>query len=63
MTLSLSIFLGLMCDILWSDPSKQVKTWGPSDRGVSYLFGLEILNKFLKQQNLDLVVRAHEVNK
>ncbi|XP_019868761.1 serine/threonine-protein phosphatase alpha-2 isoform-like [Aethina tumida] len=52
---------GLMCDILWSDPSKQVKTWGPSDRGVSYLFGLEILNKFLKQQNLDLVVRAHEV--
>ncbi|KVI11940.1 Metallophosphoesterase domain-containing protein [Cynara cardunculus var. scolymus] len=30
---------GLLCDLLWSDPSREVKGWGMNDRGVSYTFG------------------------
>jgi diadenosine tetraphosphatase ApaH/serine/threonine PP2A family protein phosphatase len=29
---------GLVCDLLWSDPSPQ-PGWAPNDRGVSYTFG------------------------
>ncbi|KAI8566428.1 hypothetical protein RHMOL_Rhmol02G0039800 [Rhododendron molle] len=32
---------GLLCDLLWSDPSKDVKGWGMNDRGVSYTFGAD----------------------
>ena len=27
---------GLLCDLLWSDPDKDVQGWGENDRGVSY---------------------------
>ena len=52
---------GLLCDLLWSDPDRDVKGWGENDRGVSYTFGEDILAKFLKKQDLDLVCRAHKV--
>ena len=26
---------GLLCDLLWSDPDKDVQGWGENDRGVS----------------------------
>lgn len=51
---------GLVCDLLWSDPSPQ-PGWGPNDRGVSYTFGADVLNQFLQKHELDLVVRAHQV--
>ena len=28
---------GLLCDLLWSDPDKDVLSWGENDRGVSTL--------------------------
>eukprot|EP00511_Aplanochytrium_stocchinoi_P011417 CAMPEP_0204863194 /NCGR_PEP_ID=MMETSP1348-20121228/3129_1 /ASSEMBLY_ACC=CAM_ASM_000700 /TAXON_ID=215587 /ORGANISM="Aplanochytrium stocchinoi, Strain GSBS06" /LENGTH=366 /DNA_ID=CAMNT_0052013447 /DNA_START=175 /DNA_END=1275 /DNA_ORIENTATION=+ len=52
---------GLLCDLLWSDPSTEIDTWAPSDRGVSWLFGREVLDEFLKKNNFDLFVRAHQV--
>ncbi|VDN15686.1 unnamed protein product [Dibothriocephalus latus] len=52
---------GLLCDVLWSDPSKGVVTWGENDRGVSYTFGVEIVSKFLKKHDFDLICRAHQV--
>uniref|UniRef100_A0A183SDD3 protein-serine/threonine phosphatase n=1 Tax=Schistocephalus solidus TaxID=70667 RepID=A0A183SDD3_SCHSO len=52
---------GLLCDVLWSDPSKDVVTWGENDRGVSYTFGAEIVSKFLKKHDFDLICRAHQV--
>lgn len=52
---------GLLCDLLWSDPSVEVPTWGDNDRGVSFTFGAEIVRAFLKKHNLDLIARAHQV--
>lgn len=52
---------GLLCDLLWSDPDKEIKGWGENDRGVSFIFGPEILSIFLKKQDLDLICRAHQV--
>ncbi|GFY82773.1 type one serine/threonine protein phosphatase 4 [Actinidia rufa] len=52
---------GLLCDLLWSDPSKDVKGWGMNDRGVSYTFGPDKVKEFLQKQDLDLICRAHQV--
>ena len=53
---------GLLCDILWSDPDPKVKDdWGPNDRGVSVTFGQKVLSKFLDNNSLDLLCRAHQV--
>ena len=53
---------GLLCDILWSDPDQNVKgDWGPNDRGVSVTFSQKTLEKFLENNNLDLLCRAHQV--
>lgn len=51
---------GLMCEILWSDPQPQLGR-GPSKRGVGLSFGGDVTKKFLEENNLDLVVRSHEV--
>ena len=77
---------GIVCDILWSDPSKvhvlrsnvmsvnvlfllkiriisifpfcqDTVGWEPSDRGVSYVFGRDIVDAFLNRNNLSLIVR------
>jgi len=52
---------GLLCDLLWSDPEKDVPAWEDNERGVSYVFGPEIVTLFLKKHDLDLVCRAHQV--
>jgi len=54
---------GLLCDLLWSDPDKEIMGWGENDRGVSYTFGPDIVTKFLKKHDLDLVCRAHQVRR
>ncbi|XP_068147669.1 serine/threonine-protein phosphatase alpha-3 isoform-like isoform X2 [Drosophila tropicalis] len=51
---------GLLCDLLWSDPDRYGFGWSPSDRGVSYLFGRDVLEKFLQKYDFDLVCRAHQ---
>lgn len=53
---------GLLCDLLWSDPDKDVLGWGENDRGVSFTFGSEVVAKFLHKHDLDLICRAHQVN-
>ena len=52
---------GLLCDILWSDPELGISGWAENDRGVSYTFGADMVKKFLERNNLDLIVRAHQV--
>jgi len=52
---------GLLCDLLWSDPDKDVNGWGPNDRGVSVTFSNSILESFLKKHEIDLICRAHQV--
>ncbi|KAI3996895.1 hypothetical protein MKX01_021171 [Papaver californicum] len=51
---------GLMCELLWSDP-QPLPGRGPSKRGVGLSFGGDVTKRFLQENNLDLVVRSHEV--
>lgn len=53
---------GLLCDLLWSDPSKDADGWRENERGVSYVFGPNIVKHFLRDHDLDLICRAHQVH-
>ena len=52
---------GLLCDLLWSDPDKEVLDFEENDRGVSVVFGEKIVQDFNKKNDLDLIIRAHQV--
>ena len=53
---------GIMCDLLWSDPLPGNQNGiQQSKRGVGIQFGVNITEDFLRRNNLDLVVRSHEV--
>lgn len=52
---------GLLCDLLWADPDKDIEGWGENDRGVSFTFGADKVAEFLEKHDLDLVCRAHQV--
>jgi serine/threonine-protein phosphatase PP1 catalytic subunit len=55
-------FQGLLCDLLWSDPDKDVQGWGENYRGVSFTFGADVVAKFLNLHDMDLICRAHQVS-
>ena len=52
---------GLLCDLLWSDPDKDCIEYDENDRGVSVIFGEKIVQDFNKKNDLDLIIRAHQV--
>lgn len=52
---------GLICDLLWSDPEEGLSSWGENDRGVSFTFGQDVVEKFLRKHDFDLICRAHQV--
>jgi len=51
---------GLMCEMLWSDP-QPMPGRSPNKRGVGVAFGPDVTHKFLNENNLELLVRSHEV--
>eukprot|EP00759_Apiculatamorpha_spiralis_P032441 PhF_6_TR33856/c0_g1_i4/m.49665/K06269/PPP1C; serine/threonine-protein phosphatase PP1 catalytic subunit len=51
---------GLMCDLLWSDPDPSIEGWGLNDRGVSYVFGIDIIDAFCSANDIELIVRSHQ---
>mmetsp|Transcript_57869 Transcript_57869/g.130485 ORF Transcript_57869/g.130485 Transcript_57869/m.130485 type:complete len:307 (+) Transcript_57869:104-1024(+) len=53
--------VGLVCDFLWADPDIDIAGWAENDRGVSYIFGADVVNSFLKKHDFDIIVRAHQV--
>ena len=40
---------GLLCDLLWADPDKDIVGWGENDRGVSFTFGEDVVAQFLRR--------------
>ena len=52
---------GLLCDLLWSDPDREVLEFDENDRGVSVVFGEKIVQEFNRKNDLDLIIRAHQV--
>ncbi|KRZ62418.1 Serine/threonine-protein phosphatase 5 [Trichinella nativa] len=51
---------GLMCELLWSDP-QDGNGRASSKRGVGIQFGPNVTKEFCKHNNLDYIVRSHEV--
>ncbi|KAI6081075.1 Serine/threonine-protein phosphatase PP1 [Hypoxylon rubiginosum] len=53
---------GLICDLLWSEPDKDVEGW--ADKGnkedLSFTFGPDVVSRFLQKHNFDLVVRGNK---
>nr|CAH8862024.1 unnamed protein product [Trichobilharzia regenti] len=53
--------MGVICDLLWSDPDGSYTGWKENERGVSYTFGEDAVHRFMKDCNVSLIVRAHQV--
>ncbi|XP_035689914.1 LOW QUALITY PROTEIN: serine/threonine-protein phosphatase 5-like [Branchiostoma floridae] len=51
---------GVMCELLWSDP-QILPGRAPSKRGVAIQFGPDVTQRFLELNNLDYIIRSHEV--
>lgn len=52
---------GPMCDIMWSDPEDGLLGWASSPRGAGYLFGEDVVEKFIHTNSLKLIARAHQL--
>ena len=55
---------GLLCDLVWSDPDNLISNKyfiENKERGISFCFSKEIVEEFIKINNLDLICRAHQV--
>lgn len=52
---------GIICDLLWADPDQEIVGWEENDRGVSYIFGRDVVAQFLGKFEMDLICRAHQV--
>jgi serine/threonine-protein phosphatase PP1 catalytic subunit len=50
-----------LCDLLWADPEKGMSGWSENERGVGFVFGGDIVSNFLKDFDIDLICRAHQV--
>ena len=53
---------GILCDLLWSKPDKNVNGWGENDCGVSFTFGEDVVKRFLIRHDLDLVCTGTWMN-
>ena len=47
--------------MLWADPDEDISGYEMSDRGVSWVFGSDVVKAFLEENDFDLFVRAHQV--
>jgi serine/threonine-protein phosphatase PP1 catalytic subunit len=44
---------GLVCDLLWSDPEDHQPGWHEMDKGMSYTYGPDVVDEFLKKNHMD----------
>ncbi|CAP35614.2 Protein CBG18099 [Caenorhabditis briggsae] len=51
----------LHIDLLWSDPDNSITDWAPNVRGVSYIFGANVVKQAIETLGIDLIARAHQV--
>ena len=52
---------GLMYDILYSDPDEGVWTYVYQFHGAGYCFGEKDVNKFNRENNINLIARSHQL--
>ncbi|CZR68820.1 related to serine/threonine protein phosphatase PP1 [Phialocephala subalpina] len=53
--------IGLLCDLLRSDPDPGITGWSEKNRVASFIFGPDVVYRFLQKQNLDLICRYGQV--
>ena len=51
----------LELDLMWADPSADISGTATNTRGVSILFGPDVVADVVKRLDIDLIVRAHQV--
>jgi protein phosphatase len=51
----------VFADMVWSDPCSEIEGFEPNVRGCGVCFGGAALSAFLDRNNLDLLVRSHEL--
>lgn len=52
---------GPMADLVWSDPDSTKRDFALSARGAGYMFGIDIVKKFLARNNMVHILRAHQL--
>jgi serine/threonine-protein phosphatase PPG1 len=52
---------GPIADIMWSDPDSEKEGFSVSPRGAGYVFGHDVVLKFLWLNRLDHICRAHQL--
>ena len=57
---------GIICDLLWADPDlnnslKNGEDYGVSDRGISFKFSENVVNRFCEKFGFDLIIRGNSV--
>ena len=43
MVITSTNLIGILCDLLWSDPERDVLGWADNERGVSFVFGPDVV--------------------
>ena len=54
---------GPIADLVWSDPEENTVGFRVSERGAGYLFGEIVVDKFLYENKMETIVRAHQLCK
>ena len=52
---------GPMADLVWSDPDQEKDEFSISPRGAGYTFGAAVVKKFLQVNNMNHILRAHQL--
>eukprot|EP00002_Diphylleia_rotans_P014473 TRINITY_DN2821_c0_g3_i2.p1 TRINITY_DN2821_c0_g3~~TRINITY_DN2821_c0_g3_i2.p1 ORF type:complete len:309 (-),score=54.49 TRINITY_DN2821_c0_g3_i2:394-1320(-) len=52
---------GPLADLMWSDPENDRQGFQQSQRGAGYVFGKDMVERFLQITNLNHIVRAHQL--
>ena len=52
---------GPICDLMWSDPEEDIESWKQNSRGAGWLFGNKVVDEFQHTNEIQLIVRAHQL--
>lgn len=52
---------GMAAELIWSDPGPHHIGWRDSERCAAYTFGLDVALDFLRKNQFDLLLRAHQM--